>query len=477
MEPRTVDASSITRADAEYVGFGQFTEWEAAQLDGDLWQRYYDRLESRRAVASPDAISRAISVAVREAALDSNAIEGLYEVTRGFTYSVALEAAAWQSELQERGDQARPLFEAQLAAYEVVLDAATKQSPITEVLIRTIHERLTEPQDSYRVLTPSGWQDQSLPKGAYKTQANHPWRDDGTLAKAYAPVLDTPAEMHRLAEELASSGFEAAHPVLQAAYAHHALVAIHPFADGNGRVARALASVYLYRAARIPLVIYADQQAGYITALEAADAGDKQPFISFILDRGISTLARAADLLRVGALPPTESLVSRIRGLTTSVAGLTYQELDTIAARITVAVRDEIQRQLPELQLPATIRSELSNFSSVPVPEDLPGYRAPINPAVAQYGFTFTAIQPARGNQAEEFDIWVATDRDAHATFVVRRRNTGEDLEIPITSIHPDSTADFQYRLRLMIETSINESLSQVGDLIESSLRSQGYLG
>lgn len=30
--------------------------------------------------------------------------------------------------------------------------------------------------------------------------------------------------------------FVKAHPVLQAAWAHFAFVAVHPFADGNGRV-------------------------------------------------------------------------------------------------------------------------------------------------------------------------------------------------------------------------------------------------
>src|SRR5439155_9702338 len=37
------------------------------------------------------------------------------------------------------------------------------------------------------------------------------------------------------------------HPAIQAAWAHVALAAIHPFADGNGRAARVLASLAMYR--------------------------------------------------------------------------------------------------------------------------------------------------------------------------------------------------------------------------------------
>src|SRR5438876_1237932 len=77
---------------------------------------------------------------------------------------------------------------------------------------------------------------------------------DGSL-HVYAPVDQTRDEMARLVRELNSGEFAGAHPIIQAAYAHHAFVSIHPFSDGNGRVARALASVYLYRSARIPLLL------------------------------------------------------------------------------------------------------------------------------------------------------------------------------------------------------------------------------
>jgi Fic family protein len=63
---------------------------------------------------------------------------------------------------------------------------------------------------------------------------------DGTI-HAYAPVEVTGPEMHRLINELQTTEFEEADYVLQASYAHYALVSIDPFADGNGRVARALA--------------------------------------------------------------------------------------------------------------------------------------------------------------------------------------------------------------------------------------------
>src|SRR3954447_10071385 len=284
------DKSSLAQGDRLYQGFPDFSAWgPLPPEDVDLWSRFAASLEERRREASPETLKAAVEVAVRAAALDTGAIEGLYSVDRGFTMTVAVQGLAWQQMIEERGAGVRELFEAQLAAYELVLDAVTQERPITEVWIRHLHETLCAPQKTYRVLTDLGWQDQELPKGQYKTRPNHVLLTDGTI-HAYAPVDRVPDEMHRLIEQIRTPGFQAAHPVLQASYCHYAFVVIHPFADGNGRVARALASTFFYRAQSIPLVIFENQRPAYLDALRAPDLGNFRPVISFFLDRGIDTM-------------------------------------------------------------------------------------------------------------------------------------------------------------------------------------------
>ena len=115
---------------------------KAVPEDVDLWSRFAANLAERRSEASPETLKAAVEVAVRAAALDTGAIEGLYNVDRGFTMTVAVQGLAWQQMIDERGAGVRELFEAQLAAYELVLDAVTNRLPITEAWIRALHETL-----------------------------------------------------------------------------------------------------------------------------------------------------------------------------------------------------------------------------------------------------------------------------------------------------------------------------------------------
>jgi Fic family protein len=344
-----MELPSLAQADQLYQDFPDFSNWgELSSEDADLWSRFAASLEERRREASPETLKASIEVAVRAAALDTGAIEGLYSVDRGFTMTVALQSLTWEQAIEERGAGVRELFEAQLAAYELVLDAVTHRLSITEAWIRALHERLCEPQKTYRVLTDVGWQEQDLPKGQYKNRPNHVHLTDGTF-HAYAPVDRVADEMHRLIQQIRTPEFEGAHPILQASYCHYAFVVIHPFADGNGRVARALASTFFYRAQSIPLVIFENQRLAYLDSLRAADLGDFRQVISFFRDRGIDTMQLVAESLMTAVAPKPESLAPRISGPAQSPRDL---ERVAIEGRLVYEINQRFQSRLKIKDLP-----------------------------------------------------------------------------------------------------------------------------
>ena len=75
---------------------------------------------------------------------------------------------------------------------------------------------------------------------------------------------------------------KSSHPVELAALAHHRLVAIHPFIDGNGRTARLVMNLILMRAGYPPTVIQRINRRQYYRVLDQADAGKPAALVNFV---------------------------------------------------------------------------------------------------------------------------------------------------------------------------------------------------
>ncbi len=79
-----------------------------------------------------------------------------------------------------------------------------------------------------------------------------------------------------------------------ASWAHWAIARVHPFRDGNGRMARLWQDLVLLRARLAPAIIRLQDrdQNGYYDALAAADAGDLNPLTQLIAQRTAATLGQ-----------------------------------------------------------------------------------------------------------------------------------------------------------------------------------------
>lgn len=88
-------------------------------------------------------------------------------------------------------------------------------------------------------------------------------------------------------------------PVAFAALAHKNFVCIHPFKDGNGRVARLLMNLLLIRDGYLPVIIPPILRNEYIASLEKAHANDTD-FVEFIKERELES---QKDILRFFHIP------------------------------------------------------------------------------------------------------------------------------------------------------------------------------
>jgi len=84
--------------------------------------------------------------------------------------------------------------------------------------------------------------------GAYRnTQVVLRNSQTGEISFRPPPSVEVPFLIEDFLQWLNSTATKEMHPVLQAGITHYELVRIHPFVDGNGRVARAIATWVLFR--------------------------------------------------------------------------------------------------------------------------------------------------------------------------------------------------------------------------------------
>src|SRR5262249_50311639 len=150
----------------------------------------------------------------------------------------------------------------------------------------------------------------------------HVLRQDNTLLE-YAPPEQVDSEIDRLIAFWKDADGTAVHPVAKAAWLHHRFVQIHPFADGNGRVARALTLLVLEKHRYAPLVVDRWHRSDYLRALDGANDGRLQELIRLFVKLEGSALT--------GELERPEETESR--GLAIDVAHTLADQLAEIRKR------------------------------------------------------------------------------------------------------------------------------------------------
>lgn len=214
-------------------------------MEEPAWDDAKARLEALRA-DDPDRAAMAARGAVVAAAYQSAALDGVVPVD----HDVARSLVQGGTSLASLDDGARAHVRANLDALALARDAG-----VSESAIRRIHDVACRPQLTHRVIVEGHVQDHVMAPGDYKHHPNHIRLDDGGWL-ATAPVALVRPEMARLVELAASAAFAGMHPVARAGWLHDAVLHVQPFADGNGRVARALAGGVLLRAGSVPLMVF-----------------------------------------------------------------------------------------------------------------------------------------------------------------------------------------------------------------------------
>ena len=167
--------------------------------------------------------------------------------------------------------------------------------PLSKTLIRSLHVTLTQHQPTYTAYDQFGNRFETLlDRGGFKTLPNNPTRPGGRVHE-YCPPVQVDSEIDNLVEWHTRHRSDGYHPLLVAAWLHHAFTQIHPFQDGNGRVARALLTWHLVREGYLSIVVSRDDRPSYIEALESADRGNLETFVDLLVRLEKWTILEAID--------------------------------------------------------------------------------------------------------------------------------------------------------------------------------------
>jgi Fic family protein len=345
----------------------------------------------------------------REIAIETGIIEGLYTLDRGIT-RVLIEQGINEALIAHNpNNPANPpikqivsLIQDQEAAIEGLFDFVGGQRSLSTSYIKELHQLLTQNQDSTEAKTPTG-QIVRVPlnRGDWKKQPNNPERKDGSIDE-YCPPEQVASEMDNLIQWHHQHRIEQIPPEVEAAWLHHRFTQIHPFQDGNGRVARCLASLVFLQARWFPLVVTGDERAAYIGALEQADQGDLSNLINlfaksqkqaFIRSLGLSeqilsetrraqaVIASIANKIRQNQSPTIPDRRQKVESFATNLFKIASARLQDIATEIKLSVQNLVS-DADSFVVPAAAGDKKSYYHRFQVVETAKqlGYFANLSP-------------------------------------------------------------------------------------------------
>jgi Fic family protein len=218
-------------------------------------QEKKNRLDKLRPL-SKDAVKELIKDIRLRHTYHSDAIEGntltLQETKLVLEEGVTIGGKPLKDHLEARNDA---------GAFDLMIDLVNSKVSITQDVIQRLHE----------VVTKGLLED----AGKYRN-TNVRITGSSTTPPDFSKIVKIMDEFIKDIKEFNI------HPLKKAAFIHYELARIHPFVDGNGRVARLLTNLYLMEQGYPPIILKKTERQLYYKALNKANEGDLSLFAGFI---------------------------------------------------------------------------------------------------------------------------------------------------------------------------------------------------
>lgn len=167
-------------------------------------------------------------------------------------------------------------------AVMAIEEAVADDDALNQAFIRNLHQVLLKESYEMPAETPDGHRAmRPISVGQYKEAPNNVRTRMGEM-HYFAPPEQVQPMMGDLIDWYRAKEAEGEHPIIIAATFHYRFVQIHPFDDGNGRMARLLMNLILMRHGYTIAMVQRDGRDQYIDEIEQAQAtGSLAGFITY----------------------------------------------------------------------------------------------------------------------------------------------------------------------------------------------------
>ncbi len=357
-----------------------------------LSQSWIERLRQLRESQKLKEFNERLS---RQWAIETGIIERIYTLDRGVTQM--LIETGLDASLIPHGSTNKPaalvvsMIRDQKEVIDGLFDFVAQRRDLSTSYLRQMHQVFMRTQKTTEAIDEFGnYMEVEVIRGDWKKWPNNPRRPDGIIHE-YCPPEQVASEMDKLIAMHLEHTKMGVSPEVEAAWLHHRFTQIHPFQDGNGRIARALASLIFLRAGWFPLVIINDIREEYIHASENADDEDLLPLVELFAKRQIQAFRQALS-------------ISEDVAVERSIQYIIKQSLERLKQRRMPSSAFEISRQL-------------ESFTQQRLREVAPDIKIALQEIAANYWASVT------GNDADN-DFWykgqiiqIAKQFDYYANF------------------------------------------------------------
>lgn len=288
----------------KHIELGQnWLDCDTSTLD-DLSPSWYERREVLQ--NNSKEYQEFIAELKREHAIETGIVERMYDLEKGITETFIKKGFVESYISHNDTNVPIPKLLAHLSdhldAVDFVFDVVKENRELTIGFIKELHALVTRNQEYAEGRDQFGNKTKiDLKKGDFKTFENNPTREDGTKVM-YCPPDHVQAEMDNLVSIYNDAESKNIHPLICATWFHHAFTTIHPFQDGNGRVARLLASLILIKHGLFPFTVLREEaKVKYIDALEKADTGEPLPLVDYFAEVQKRHIEKALNLKEVSS--------------------------------------------------------------------------------------------------------------------------------------------------------------------------------